>query len=102
VRDPTQDLGPIGSAVLAFIGCKQYFLECSNMSDVSADISEWKTEEDFHIDVHNFLEINLVEKQEEIDIIEETVRFSLFIHFIPRFISSFQFLFYFYFIFLKI
>ena len=53
------------------------------MSDVSDNISKWKTEEDFHIDVHNFLEINLVEKQEEIDILEETVRFSLSIHFIP-------------------
>ena len=42
------------------------------MADVSDDISEWKTEEDFQIDVQNFLEINLVEKQEEIDILEET------------------------------
>ena len=42
------------------------------MADVSHDISEWKTEEDFQIDVQNYLEINLVEKQEEIDILEET------------------------------
>ena len=42
------------------------------MADVSDDISEWKTEEDFQIDVQNYLEINLVEKQEEIDILEET------------------------------
>ena len=72
------------------------------MSDVSDDISEWKTEEDFQIDVHNFLEINLIEKQEEIDIIEETeetVRFSLFIHFFPRVISSIQFYFIFLFFF---
>ena len=42
------------------------------MADVSDDISEWKTEEDFQIDVQNYLEINLVEKQEEIDVLEET------------------------------